>query len=79
MGWNRIVIQINPKQKDMMSEDFLNSSPPSVAYMRWWIGSALVQVMACRLSVAKPLPERYCQLDPKLSKIRIEKKNTFYS
>ena len=34
--------------------------------MRQWIGSSLVQVMACRLFGAKPLPEPmlvYCQLD----------------
>ena len=30
---------------------------PSAAYMRQWTGSALVQVMACRLFGAKPLPE----------------------
>ena len=44
----------------------LNSSPPSTTYMRQWTGSALVQVMACRLFGAKPLPEPmliYCQLD----------------
>ena len=42
---------------------FLNSSPPSAAYMRQWIGSALVEVMACRLFGAKPLPQpmlTYC-------------------
>ena len=47
---------------------WLNSSPPSDAYMRHWTGTALVQVMACRLFGAKPLPEpmlTYCQLDPK--------------
>ena len=27
-----------------------NSSPPSDAYIRWWTGSALVQIMACRWS-----------------------------
>ena len=27
----------------------INSSPPSAAYMRRWTGSALAQVMACRL------------------------------
>ena len=45
----------------------LNSSPPSAAYMRQWAQQALVQVMACRLFGAKPLPEpmlAYCQLDP---------------
>ena len=31
----------------------LNSFPPSAAYMRQWTGSALVQVMACRLFGAK--------------------------
>ena len=34
-----------------------NSSPPSVAYMRQWISSALVQIMASRLFGAKPLSE----------------------
>ena len=45
----------------------VNSSPPSAAYMRRWTGSALVQVMACRLCGAKPLPEpvlTYSQFDP---------------
>ena len=32
----------------------VNSSPPSAAYMRQWTGSALVQIMACRLFSAKP-------------------------
>ena len=27
----------------------VNSSPPSAAYMRQWIGSVLVEVMSCRL------------------------------
>ena len=43
------------------------SSPPSVAYMRHWTESALVQIMACRLFGAKPLSKPmlgYCQLDP---------------
>ena len=43
-----------------------NSSPPSAAYMGQWIGSALVQIMVCRLFGTKPLPEPmlgYCQLD----------------
>ena len=47
---------------------FINSSPHSAAYMRWWIGSALVQIIACCLDGAKPLSEpmlTYCQLDPK--------------
>ena len=44
----------------------INSSPPSVAYKRQWTGSALVQIMACRLFGAKPLSKPmlgYCQLD----------------
>ena len=45
-----------------------NSSPPSATYMCQWTGSALVQIMACRLFGAKPLSEPMygcCQLDPK--------------
>ena len=45
---------------------YLNSSPPSAAYMRQWSGSALVQVIACCLFSTKPLPKpmlAYCQLD----------------
>ena len=46
---------------------YINSSPPSAAYMRQWIRSALVQIMACRLFGAKPLSKpmlEYYQLDP---------------
>ena len=45
----------------------INSSLPSAAYLRRWAGSALVQIMACRLDGAKPLSElmlTYYQLDP---------------
>ena len=45
----------------------VNSSPPSAAYMRQWTGSALAQIMACRLFGTKPLSKpmlAYCQLDP---------------
>ena len=45
----------------------INSSPPSAGYMRQWIGSALVKIMACHLFATKPLSKpmlRYCQLDP---------------
>ena len=48
-----------------------NSSPstvPHIYYMRRWTRSALVQVKACRLFGAKPLPEPMlpnCQLDYK--------------
>ena len=50
----------------MSGYSHFNSSPPSAAYMRQWIGSALVRVMACRLFGAKPLTEpmlTYRQLD----------------
>ena len=33
-----------------------NLSPPSPAYMRQWAGSALIQVNACHLFGAEPLP-----------------------
>ena len=45
----------------------VNSSPPSAAYMRQRIGSAMVQIMACRLFGAKPLSKLVlgcCQLHP---------------
>ena len=51
----------------LKNENFhLNSSPPNAAYMRQWTGSSLIQVKACRLFSAKPLPEPmldHCQLD----------------
>ena len=40
---------------------------PSVTYIRQWIMSALLQIMACRQFGAKPLSKPilgYCQLDP---------------
>ena len=37
------------------NNSYINSSPPGAAYMRQWIRSALVQIMACRLLGAKPL------------------------
>ena len=35
----------------------INPSPPCAAHTRQWIGSALIQIMACRLFCAKPLSE----------------------
>ena len=66
------------------SAKMVNSSPPNAAYMRQQTGSALVQVMACRLFGAKPLPERmltYCQLDSweQTSVKMSSKQNTFHS
>ena len=65
-------------------ECWVNPSPPSAAYMRQWIRSALVQVMACRLFGAKPLSKPmlgYCQLHPyKQTSVNIVTKyKTFYS
>ena len=57
---------------------YLNSSPPSSAYMSQRIGATLVQIMACRLFGAKPLSKRmlgYCQLNPlKLTSVKFESK-----
>ena len=63
-GWN-----IKPHLNGLFGADPqpINSSPPSAAYMRQWIGPALVQIMACRLFGDKPLSKPtlgYCQLDP---------------
>ena len=62
----------------------LLSSPPSAAYIRQWIGSALVQIMACHLTGGKPLSEpmlTYCQWDPEeQTSVKFEcKYKTFHS
>ena len=50
-GW-----QVLPCNDDVIQGTTqINSSPPSAAYMCQWIGSALVQIMACRLFGDKPL------------------------
>ena len=46
----------------------LNSSGPSDTYMRQYNIPTLLQIMACRLVIVKPLSEpmlTFCQLDPK--------------
>ena len=64
-----IVFYINgcvQKKEVQFVSSGINSSPPCAAHMRPWTGSALVQVMACHLFGAKPLPkpmQAYCQLD----------------
>ena len=61
--WRKIIIFAI----DTVHLDSVNSSPPSAAYARQWIGSALVKIMACRLFGAKPLSKSmldYCQLEP---------------
>ena len=62
----------------------MDSSSPSAAYMHHWTGSALVQIMACRLIGAKPLSEpmlEYCYLDPyEQTSVKFESKyKTFHS
>ena len=57
-----------------------NSSPPSATYMHQWSEPSLVQVMACCLFDAKPLPERmiaYCQLDS-WEQISVKFESEFY-
>ena len=47
--------------------DRVNSSPPSAAYMRQWVGSPLAQIMAYPLFGTEPLSKPmlvYCHLDP---------------
>ena len=44
-----------------------NSSPHSAAYMRRWIGSALLQIMVCRLFGTKPSSEQTFRYSQELS------------
>ena len=69
LSYNETVfIETIPERLSKILRDYLlNSSPPSAGYMRQWIGSALVQLMACHLFGTKPLSKLmlgYCQLDP---------------
>ena len=66
------------QQKNPSETDPFNSSPPSAAYMRQWIGSTLVQIVACRLFDTKPLSkpmQGYYQLGTNFSEILIEMQN----
>ena len=45
----------------------VNSSPHSAAYMHRWIGSALLQIMVCRLFGTKPLSEQTFRYSQELS------------
>ena len=61
-------------------ENWTHPPPPSAAYIRRWTGSALVQVMTCRLSGAKPWPEPilpHCQLDTWEQILGLFHKNAF--
>ena len=58
---------VNEMSAILFRPQCINSSPLSAAYMRQWIGSAFVQIMACCLFGTKPLSKAmlgYCQLDP---------------
>ena len=60
--------------------NLISLSPPSATYMHQWIGSALVQIMACRLFGAKSLSKpmlAYCQLDL-WEQISVKFKSEFY-
>ena len=61
MQWHGLCDAISTAHR----KQYQNSSPPSAAYMRQWIGSALAQIMACRLFGTKPLSKPilvYCHL-----------------
>ena len=58
--------------------------PPSAAYMRQWIGTALVKIMTCRLFGTEPLSKPtliYCQFDNlEQASVKVESKyKTFHS
>ena len=60
-----------------------NPTPTSAAYMRHLIGSALVQIMACRLFGTKPLSKPmlcYCSFEPQQTSMELQSKfEVFYS
>ena len=65
-GFDWQLLKIGSSDLALNRRQPLNLSPPSAAYIRQWIGSALVQIMACRLFGTKPLSKPmlgYCQLD----------------
>ena len=51
----------------------VNSSSPSAAYMHQWTGSALVQLMPCRLFGAKPLGTNFSKIWIKIQKFSFMK------
>ena len=66
-GITRLQSGKGKRKHNGQGDHYINSSPPSAAYMPRRTGSALVQVMAWRRTGGKPLPEPmliYCQLDP---------------
>ena len=64
--WDDIFILNQVLSYFVYNVHWVNSSSPGAAYMRWWTGLALFQVMTCHLSGTKPLLEpmlQNCQLD----------------
>ena len=57
---------------------WINTSPPNAAYMRQWIESALVQIMACRLFGTKPLSKSIGPSGTNLSEFVLLKYKNFH-
>ena len=77
-------LKLRQKRYTTLENQHNNPSSQSAAYMRQWIGSALIQIMACSLFGTKPLSKQvlgYCQLDPKeQTSVKFESKyKTFHS
>ena len=63
---NRVNLQMTCHLSGNSKLTYPPPPPPCVAYMRQWIGSALVQITACHLLGAKPLSKPvliYCPVD----------------
>ena len=57
MKYNVSLLSLSSCKKLRQFVVSFNPSPPNPAYMRHWIGSVLVHIMACRLFGANPLSE----------------------
>ena len=71
-----------PRSLRLTRPQCVNSSILSATYMRQWIGSALVQIIACLLFSTKPLSKPmlcYFQLAPYFSEISIKIQNPLFS
>ena len=83
-NWVVVIIEIWCLPWKFTATSALTSSRPSVACMRQWIESALVQIKACRLfdtkTLSKPIPG-HCQWDPyEQTSVEFESKyKTFHS
>ena len=64
-GFNLLILEPSESNSENVSMAWCLLNSPSAAYMCQWTGSSLIQLMACRLFGAKPLPEpmlAYCEL-----------------